>query len=595
MRFVEKAIIQITSSLNLRGKLVVLYVLIVLVPTVSLGIVAGSYTLKSVRDNYMVTLEEAVRQTAQNIAFRKQAYDLLVVRTATDGELIARLSRDYSTMFELLDTVEYVDRSFLSTRQYISGIEDFRIYHANPSLVQDGSLLWKPDNRPLAGMSESEWFELAREADSSLLWINIEADPGSIVVLHRLVDKSGGFLGTIYMRLNYDTVFGSLSENPFDGAGDLYVLDANRRIVASSDKGQVGHVAEDSPFRDLSAGHLPIGGELSEGKQFYVQTIDSGWRVAAVIDMDQLERQSKHILYGIIGGIVFFLLLSTFLLLTVQKNIVWRIRKLGHRMNDIAEGEFNVSVQSRNKDELGELEMLFNSMTGKLGKLVEDITQAELKERELSFRALQAQINPHFIYNSLSLLRWRAMDSEDAIQLRTIDALTTFYRLALDNQLNVTRIEQEIEHVKAYIEIQQLRFPNQVEIQWDIDEEVLPYFTIKLLLQPIVENCYVHGYITRQKGALIQIAVKRRDESIEFIVQDNGKGMPAETLAQLRAGQRAGFGNGFGVANIRQRLQLYFGDLGHLTLDSWEGNGTLLCIRIPLCKERPDIRKGEPE
>lgn len=306
-----------------------------------------------------------------------------------------------------------------------------------------------------------------------------------------------------------------------------------------------------------------------------------------------MEKQSKHIYYVVGISIAFFLFISIFVVLAVLKNVVWRIRKLGSRMTDISQGVFEVTVKNRDNDELGELEVLFNSMSGRLGRLVEENTRANLKEKEQSFKALQAQINPHFIYNSLSLIRWRAMDLQDEVQLRTIDALTTFYRLALNNRVNVAPIRDEVEHLKAYLEIQQLRYPGRVHVEWEIGDDVLDLYTIKLLLQPIVENGYLHGGITNRPNSLVRIGIRREGDAVRFSVSDNGKGMTPEALEKVRTGQYAGTNNGFGMNNIRDRLLLYFGSEGRLAIDSAPNEGTTVTIRIPVCEERPEIKRGE--
>ncbi|WP_139993513.1 cache domain-containing sensor histidine kinase [Paenibacillus paridis] len=589
-RSLERIVIRYTQKMNLRTKILILYGAIIFIPTIFLGIGAGYLALESFRANYLVTINEAMRQTVQNIDFRKQSYDVLATRTATDGELISRLSRDYSDMFEQLNTVEYVDRSFVFTSKYLPGIDDFRIYHTNPTLVQDGRLLWKPEGRMLQpGLNETDWFTQTAEASSSLIWSNVNKD--KLVISHKVMSPAGNMQGIIYMLLDYKSVFGNLFNQPFSGSGELSIIDNYGTIIVSSDPEKIGLKIQSTTLNNHWNEASLSDGVMVGGNLLMVRPIDSNWHVAALIQMDQLERQSKTILYGIIAVIFLFLLCSTFLIMTVLKNVVWRIRKLGTRMYDVSQGQFDVSIRNTAKDELGDLEILFNSMSGRLGMLVEDITQAKLKEREQSFKALQAQINPHFIYNSLSLLRWRALDLQDENQLRTIDALTAFYRLALDNKINVIQIKGELDHVKAYLDIQEMRYPGRVTIEWHIEQELLELYTIKLLLQPIVENCYLHGNITGKKGGVIRISAQLEQDNIRFEVFDNGIGISREMLEQIQLGKQAGNGNGYGTANIRERLQLYFENKHEFSIDSKENEWTAATIIIPASVHKPQIRK----
>lgn len=594
MRRFERVVIKVTSYLNLRRKILLLYGLIVLIPTIVFSMFAIHYSMKAVRDNYMVTINEAVKQTSQNIEFRKQSYDLLAVRTATDGELIARLSREHQDMFDQLATVEYVDRSFAMIGKQLRGVKSFRIYHTNPTLVQDGNLLWKPENRIFAGMSEEIWYNASLKEEKSPSWMNVPHSNDQLVVSHKIISSNGQGIGAIFMELDYEEVFGDLLGDPFNGLGELYVLDKSNTIIASSIREEIGTVSEQfsAMFAVAETGdsHAAVG-SVTEGKQYFMKNIEAGWTIVGVLHVSELERQSTWIMYLILLAIVFFLFLSTSLVLIVMKNIVLRIQKLGNRMNDIAQGQFSVSVRNRGNDELGELESLFNSMSGKLSVLVEDITQAKLKEREQSFRALQAQINPHFIYNSLSLIRWRAMDLDDQEQIKTIDALTTFYRLALDNAINVTRIEQELQHVQAYLEIQQLRYQGLVNVVWEIDESLLSYYTIKLLLQPIVENSYIHGAITSKAAPTLKISIQKEEQRICMSIYDEGIGIAPDTLRKIRQGERAGSGNGYGLANIRERLFLYFGEEGEFAIESEQGHWTLIEIKIPMFVQPPELRK----
>lgn len=592
-QFLEHSIIHMTRSMNLRHKIILLYCLIVLVPTAMLAVGAGCLSLQQFRANYLLTVKEAVRQSAQSIEFKKQSYDLLATRTATDGELISRLSRDYTTIQEQLETVQYVDRSFTNITKYLPGIEDFRIYHTNPTLVEDGGVLWKPGNRSLSGLREKMWYEETAESSNVLSWTNASDDKRKLVVTHKIISKYGEIYGSIYLLLNYNDVFLEPFANPFSGEGSLYIVDNDEHIIASSEPEEIGERLVDSSLNPYWNHHNDEASPIN-GKLMITNKLDSGWTIVALVHLDKMEKQQKEIYLGVGVGIVLFLLISVFLLRTIIRNVVWRIRKLGARMTDISQGIFDVSVRSRDLDELGDLELLFNQMSSQLSKLVEENIQITLKEREQSFKALQAQINPHFIYNSLSLIRWRAMDLKDETQIRIIDAMITFFRFSLKNrEENVIKIRDELEHLKAYLEIQQQRYPNRVTVEWEVDQSLLEMYTIRMMLQPIVENSYLHGGITKSKDARIKISIFRTKEAVHFNVFDNGKGIPSHELERILSGNYCGTSNGFGVNGIRERLLLYFGPEAELEIDTDEGEWTMVSIRIPVYKEPPKIIRGD--
>ncbi|MNO33451.1 Sensor histidine kinase YehU [compost metagenome] len=589
--WLERTIIGFTRRLSLRGKILSMYIVILLIPTLILGSCAIYLVIRSFHHSYLVTMNEAVRQTARNVDFGKQSYELLAVRTATDGELVARLGREYTDRAEIVDTVNYADRTFLITSKYLPGIADFRIYHTNDTLVQDGQLLWRPEERLLAGMNESEWFEKVIRAPEALSWSSIPGNPSQIVLSRKIISPNGNILGAVYILLNYDAVFGELLGEPFNESGNLYIVDQHQQILAATERERIGSFIQTSRDTELSASGSGPSADVYDprGDKALVirKPLSSGWNVVAVIHTKFMNGQYWTVLALMVSITAFFLLLSIFLMLTIIKNIVLRIRKLGNRMSDLSRGDFEVMVRSSGYDELGELENVFNSMSGQLGQLVEDIRKAGLMEKEQAFKALQAQINPHFIYNSLGLIRWRAMDMQDDEQIRIIDALTVFYRLTLNNKISVVPVREELEHVKAYMEIQQLRYPERVNVQWEIDDEALNYYTIKTILQPIVENCYLHGSITRKKEALIVISVRYATGNIIISVYDNGKGIPPETVREMKEASymSKSKGNGFGTANIKERLGLYFGEKAMFKVESEEGEWTLVTIEFPACSQ----------
>lgn len=593
--WLEKWIIRLTGEMNLRRKILALHCLILLVPSLILVSITLNIVIRSFHTSYVTTVDDSVKQTAINVDYSKQSYELLAIRTATDSELIARLGREYDSMTQNMDTVNYLDRNFLITSRYLPGIVDFRIYHTNQTLVQDGQLLWRPEGRMLSGIDERTWYKKTIAAPTLLLWSNAPDNPNQIVLTSKILNSAGTPVGMVYILMNYNIVFGDLLKYPFNDDGSLYIVDESKRILASTENERVGSriISKDWPenHEAVKKDESSIYDLTHTQKLMIIEPISSDWYVVALTHMKYMDSQSRTLLWLIGGTAVALLLLSVFLVMTIVKNIVVRIHRLGIRMSDLSRGEFDVTIHNKVQDELGELENMFNLMSERLGILVEDIMRTSLMEREQAFKAMQAQINPHFIYNSLSLLRWRALDAKDETQVRIIDSLTTFYRLALNNQVSAIPIREEIEHVRAYLEVQKLRFPGKVRIEWDLDEQTLDFYTIKMLLQPIVENCYSHGAITRKKEAVIIISVQQVDSCIIMSVFDNGQGINRETLNAIEAGIHVGSGNGFGTANIKERLSLYFGEAATFTMDSEAGEWTRVSIVIPVCSVPPTMRR----
>ena len=588
---VNTQIMSVFRSMSLKRKIVLLYLLIVFAPTSIVVAGVGNYFIKEARSNYLLTVQEALKQTSQSFSFKKQSYDLLAIRTASDGELIARLSRNYTERLEHLDTIRYVDRSFQGMSKYLPGIIDFRIYHDNDSLVQDGGILWKPEERLLIDQTEKSWYEQRRESNEPLLWQNAGEDKSKIIVSHKIFDTSGELCGLVYLLLDYNEIFAEAFRDPFGGAGEVYAVDQSERVLASSVRNDIGKPVTDTAIEPyLQAGEAA---NRIDGKWVLTDDSDPESKIMALLDIRQLEKKLRPTL--IMVGIGGTLLVSTsvLLLLLILKQLVWRIDKLAARVGDISNGVFEAKVKTRNQDELGELEVLFNQMTGQLRRLVQEKTEAVLKEKEQAYRALQSQINPHFIYNTLGLIRWRALDSNDQVQVDLIDSMTTFYRKALNNHENVTSIQEEVEHVKAYLDIQQHRYPGRVKVEWEISSDVMNFYVPKIMLQPIVENCYLHGRIAQRKGATIRIEIFGFEDNVHFGIFDNGYGIESSKLEQIETGIYSGSGNGLGISNIRDRLFLYFGHRSRLMIESEQDRFTNISIVIPACSERPQIIRGD--
>jgi two-component system sensor histidine kinase YesM len=259
-------------------------------------------------------------------------------------------------------------------------------------------------------------------------------------------------------------------------------------------------------------------------------------------------------------------------------------------------------MTSDNVDEITELGMSFNIMIGKIKDLLDSKIkeQEDLKKAEL--RALQAQINPHFLYNTLDTIIWMAESKKTDEVIKIVSALSDFFRISLSKGMDWITIGEEVERIRSYLTIQKMRYRDILDFKIEVDENVSENTILKLILQPLVENALYHGIKNKRQGGTISVRAQRkgRDE-ILLEVEDNGIGFMPEKLAQLQAELKDNSGDikfesGFGLGNVNKRIRLYYGEPYGLSVQSEYMTGTCVTLVIPAKIERtlrnPDAVNG---
>ena len=261
-----------------------------------------------------------------------------------------------------------------------------------------------------------------------------------------------------------------------------------------------------------------------------------------------------------------------------KRYVVSDITRLEENMHEVEKGNRTLMVVSDSKDEIGGLIRGFGSMLAEINRLIKENYENKLSLRKAEMKALQAQINPHFLYNSLSLINWKAIEAgADDISEVTL-ALSSFYRTSLNRGKNVLTVEKEIENVKSYIKIQSCMHDNSFDTVIDVDEGILRYQTLNLLLQPLVENAIDHGIDMKEDGrGFIKIIGRQTADTITLTVEDNGVGMDEETAQKIITFKS----KGYGVANVNQRIRLFYGEPYGLQIESSIGSGTHCTVTIP--------------
>lgn len=283
----------------------------------------------------------------------------------------------------------------------------------------------------------------------------------------------------------------------------------------------------------------------------------------------------------LLGVILLIVVVLTAMIVT---GIIRPIRELSQTTEKISQGDFSVRVQVETNDEIAVLADGVNIMTESIERFVRKIKEDERKMRRADLRLLQEQINPHFLYNTLDTIVWLIEGNDPDKAVNMVMSLSEFFRLVLSKGREYITIQEEEQHIKSYLEIQQVRYRDIMDYEIHFDPELYQYKILKLTLQPLVENSLYHGIKYKRAKGCIRVTGTIAEGKIRFLVEDDGVGMGAEELANLRGEivkPCKDTGKGFGLANVNERIRMNFGAGYGMTIDSARGQGTRVEIVIP--------------
>lgn len=315
----------------------------------------------------------------------------------------------------------------------------------------------------------------------------------------------------------------------------------------------------------------------------------------------QLNKQVSSFIFLVVIIVILIVIMVVTVTILILNSITRPIGKLCRVTGQISEGDFSVRAQIDTQDEIAVLGESVNDMTEKLEVMVSKIKEDERKMRYAELRLLQEQINPHFLYNTLDTIVWliEGKDSENAVKM--VVSLSDFFRLVLSKGKEYITIQEEEQHILSYLQIQQARYRDILEYEVNIMHELYPYKILKMTLQPLVENALYHGIKYKRARGKITVTGSLLEDKIYLMVSDNGVGMGAEELEQLRIEiQRPckETKSGFGLANVNERIRMNFGAEYGMTIESVKGEGTHIRIVIPAelfetVPEGEEIHEGE--
>ncbi|SFJ68807.1 two-component system, sensor histidine kinase YesM [Paenibacillus sp. UNC496MF] len=445
------------------------------------------------------------------------------------------------------------------------------------------------------------WYETLEASKSVVTWIapdkfaKEKAGGLSVISLARRITLKMYNVtdGVIRIDMREPVVNAIVKQANVTSTGISFIVNAGGELIsASGDPALLANrdllAAAGAASRDAARASRDI---RSGGNDFLTLSrpiAGSDWTFVSVIPYSEIKSTGNDIRFYMVLMLLATGTISYLLAYFWFNASARRLKHLAKSIRKVTGGDFNTRIRVSSKDEIGQISQDFNYMVAEMAAMIEERFETGKKIKSLELRSLQAQINPHFLYNSLDMINWSAVMNGNAEIETMIHSLSAFYKIGLSKGDDIITVRHEIEHVKAYVTLQNLRYPDQIRLELAIDDGMLELEMLKITLQPIVENAILHGILrSPSKTGTIRISGARKGDVVAFAVADDGAGMPPDVAERMLERDARDEFHGYGIHNIQERIGLQYGPAYGLEYESAPGRGTTVCITLPAIAKRP--------
>ncbi|MBB3108323.1 two-component system sensor histidine kinase YesM [Paenibacillus phyllosphaerae] len=573
---------------------------LILVTIVVTSLISYRLSVDAVEQNATGYIEEIIKQVNSNI----QSY----VDNMENISLLAMTNKDvkyYISDNDFISTEErrvYEKRisdlfqAILYTRQDIASI---MVFGYNDRFVSDRRIT---SLNPNADVRNAPWYKSAKAAGGQSVISAphvqniIQNEYRWVVSLSRELRSTDGISpeGIFLVDLNLSVINDICRQINLGNKGYVFIVDQEGNIVYHPQQQLIysGLASEKIDEVNAAASGASFTTGEGDGKRIYsVQGTNFGWKIVGVAYGDELiankDTLSRSLFLYAFFGLAIALLLSVLL----SHQLSRPIKNLQKDMKLVEKGNFDIKTEIGQMNEIGQLGRTFNMMVGQIKNLMEEAILTQEQKRKSELALLQSQINPHFLYNTLDSIIWMAEQKKHEEVVLMTSALAKLFRSSISKEKELVPIRVEIEHIKNYLIIQKMRYNNQLDYRLDIAPSIMMYRSLKILLQPFVENAIYHGIRNKPEMGLITIRGYEEEDRIVFEVEDDGLGMTEEKLEMLLEPvggsglsdplQSGSGGKGIGISNVNERIKLFFGEPYGIQIRSELEVGTCVTIIIP--------------
>lgn len=574
-----KKLLHWVNGIKLRYKLAIFYSLFCFLPVMLLFLLSFLQMRSIIDDKEKLNLQSYLQQSVSSMDRTLDGYNSLSDYIAFDRTLAEAFSMEYGTPYEQYEQLtQKVDPILRSSSYFHGGMQRITIYTDNGMVKHDTTVA------PVSEIEETDWYQKTLEHPGLNWFVNY---PEKTLFSARKLAFSGAREGVniLYMDVDYQKLFTPCAETLISECG-LYITDQEGKLVF-----------EESRFSGKNQNYDLTYSEFLEqrdrGSADYTilceQSNTTGWTVWLYQPVGLAGESMRPI--GVMAGVTILIcIFAAVLAYFITSGMVsGRIERLTCLMQEVQEGSMDMQVGSDDRDEIGMLYRGFGSMMKRIRTLINEVYLGKITQKEAELKALQAQINPHFLYNTLSLINWKALAAGEEDISRMTLAMSTFYRTALNRGRNVLQVEAELSNTRAYLEIQSMLHDGDFDYEIEVQPEILQCESLNLILQPLVENAIHHGIEEKTDGrGKISVRGWKEDNCVWFMVEDNGVGMEQKVADKILTMES----KGYGVRNVDERIRLCYGEKYAMKVESVVGKGTKMTIHFP-AKQLVDIQKSQ--
>ncbi len=572
-------------------KFLITFLLILMLPLIMLFFYINISVARLLEEQSYLTVVETIKQAETPISYMLNDTNFLskeILRSEYTQEYLRQNAKEQpSELFTYRYAVDLYLAQLLDSREHISRVAFF---FDGKMISQSGNYMPHDSLSPDLNVSELEnrgLYWLPAKLNES--YISQHARGYELVAVRAINDMEhfGVTLGIQklsipehYICSLYEPVAGEKSVN-------IFLTNEKGDVLSSLDKSYLGQNIEgttyDPRFKGESEGYY--FNELDELVSYY-NISSTDWylvRVDKRVDLQGGQVANTIILVSLALASLFGL---SFWLLQ-RKYIIRPVKALSAEVLTFKGGNFKSKRQAYTKDEIGSLHETFSDMAQNINNLIQTVYKSKIAAKEAQLMYLQSQINPHFLYNTLDSIRWMAIKSQQQEIATQVEALAHLFKHALNDGRDITTVEQEVRHLQSYITIQTARFGTHIEVNLNIDEKVMGCTVLNLVLQPLVENAYVHGLEQKMDHGVIDVHVFENENTICYRVKDNGLGADESTIqSALNEGDGK---NALALNNINKRLRYKYGEEYGIVFESKLNEGTCVTVNMPFETEVENI------